>query len=90
MGEIRKRPHPPESFLDGAIDCDTTVGTYDSAGSASDTAPGVVIVDEVIASVVDILGLKMEYIAGACHHTEVASFTSLAIDFYRAYNFWHI
>ncbi len=66
-------------FLNYAIHRDASVGTDGGTCGTSYAGLRFDIGSVVIAAVIDILSLQLEHIAGACHHTKVATFASLAV-----------
>lgn len=66
-------------FLNYAIHRDAAVGTNGRTRGTSDAGLGLDIGSVVIATVIDILGLQLEHIAGTRHYTKVATLASLAV-----------
>ena len=65
------------------------VWAHRGAGRATYTSLRLGREGEVIAAVIDLLGLEEEHVARTCHHTEVATLAALTVDSYSTIYFCH-
>lgn len=77
-------------FFNYAVNLDAGIGTYYGAGRATDARLFVGREREMIAAVVNLLGLEGEHVAGTGDHAEVATFAALGIDRHGTVDLTHL
>ncbi len=73
-----------------AVHFDASVGAYDGARGATYAVVRILHKREMIASVVDLFGLKHECVGWASHNAKVATLAAVFIDCHCAFYFCHI
>lgn len=66
-----------------------SVGTHSGTRGTADASFRLRHIRKVIASVVDVLGLQVQYIGRTCHHTEVTPFAALFVNSDCSFYFCH-
>lgn len=88
--ELKRRDVGGFVGYDGAVYGDAAVRTNGCAGGTTDAGFLSVGESEMITAVVDLLGLKCKHIFRTCHHAQVASLTTLAVNLYSSCYSWHL